>query len=205
MRVDTGSRGRGIVKFGRRPCVLAALAVACFFAMPTQVFGGTIDFSLIPADGAVAGPPGSTVGWGYSLTNNSPTDWFMPILLNADSFANGAPSLLFDFPNVAPGVTIPPVAFDPLTGAGLYQLVWDIGAPVGFVNSGNFVLSGQWWDGDPLNGGNFLFSEPDISLPYTAIVTDGGAGGAPEPATWVLFLGALAPLACRRLNRRRLG
>jgi hypothetical protein len=186
----------------RKVGLVTAVVVAGLLAMPSPVLGGTIDFSLMPADGAVSGPPGSTVGWGYSFTNNSLTDWFMPILLNADSFANGTPNLIFDFPNVAPGVNVP-VPFDSLTGVGLYELVWDIGAPVGFVNSGNFVLSGQWWDGDPLNGGNFLFSEPDISLPYAATVIDGGAPSVPEPSTWSLCLGALAAVVCLRLVRKR--
>ena len=117
-------------------------------AMPSQALGDIIDFSLIPGDGAVAGPPGSTVGWGYSITNNSLTDWFLPTVLNSDSFANGIPAVLFDFPMVAPGASIS-VSFDSGTATGLYELTWDGGAPVGFVNSGNFVLSAQWWDGDP--------------------------------------------------------
>src|ERR1035438_405625 len=149
----------------RRHYLLAHTVVLAILAMASQASASTIDFILLPSDGAVSGPPGSIVGWGYSITNNTLTDWFRTTALNSDSFSNGTPILLFDFPSVAPGVAIP-VPFDSGTGAGLYELIWDVGAPAGFVNSGNFVLSGEWWDGDPLNGGNFLFSEPDINLPY---------------------------------------
>jgi len=153
---------------------------------------GAILFGLVPSDGVVAGPPGSLVGWGYSLTNDSLTDWFLTVNLNADSFANGTPAVLFDFPVVGPGATIA-VPFDPLAATGLYQLTWDAGAPDGFVNSGNFVLSGQWWDGDPFNGGSFLFDEPDINLPYSATVT--GSSDIPEPSASLLVVVALAVLA----------
>src|SRR5579864_6227037 len=98
-------------------------------------------FSVIPADGNVSGPPGSLVGWGYSLMNTDSLNWFLSTNLNSDSFANGTPTSLFDFPTVAPGATVTE-AFDPVNSIGLFELQWDAGAPPGFVNSGNFVLSG---------------------------------------------------------------
>ena len=183
----------------RRHYLLAHTVVLAILAMASQASASTIDLILLPSDGAVSGPPGSIVGWGYSITNNSLTDWFRTTALNSDSFSNGSPVLLFDFPIVAPGATVS-VPFDSGTGAGLYELIWDVGAPAGFVNSGNFVLSGEWWDGDPLNGGNFLFSEPDISLPYSATVTEEGPGTT-EPSTWWLCLGVLVPAAFGRLRR----
>src|ERR1035437_6525673 len=118
-----------------RPFWQPLLVAGMFFFLTCPVSADVL-FTLLPADGNVFGSPGSTVGWGYSLANNDPTNWFLTILLNSDSFANGTPSLLFDFPIVAPGATVS-VPYDPGT-AGLYELTWDIGAPVGFVNSGNF-------------------------------------------------------------------
>ena len=185
----------------RRLGLLAGVAVVgLLLTTPTRAFGGTVDVSLIPSDGAIAGPPGSLVGWGYAVTNSSSTDWFVTTLLNADSFANGAPNLLFDFPSVAPGATVS-VPYDSGTAAGLYELLWDVGAPAGFVNSGNFVLSSQWWDGDPLNGGSFLFDELDISLPYSATVTE-DTSGVPEPSTWWLGLGAIVATMLRGRQSR---
>ena len=77
--------------------------------------------------------------------------------------SNGTPTLLFDFPILAPGGTVTE-AFDSVNSIGLFELQWDVSAPVGFVNIGNFTLSGEWWDGDPLNGGNFIAAAPDIAL-----------------------------------------
>ena len=34
-------------------------------------------WDTVPANGAVAGAPGDTTGWGYSITNQSATDWLM--------------------------------------------------------------------------------------------------------------------------------
>lgn len=175
---------------------LAVIFACALLGTPSPLYGDAI-FALTPSDGSVTGAPGSTVGWGYSLLNNSLTDWFLATNLSADPFANGTPSLLFDFPVVAPGATIT-VPFDFLTGTGLYQLTWDVGVPNGFVNSGNFVLSAQWWDGDPFNGGNFLFDATDQGSPYSA--TAAGISGVPEPSTWWLCLAALAVLGAVRRN-----
>jgi len=144
------------------------------------------------------------VGWGYSLANNSDTDWFLPTNLNPDVFSNGAPSLLFDFPILAPGDVVTE-AFDPVNLVGLYELVWDASAPLGFVNSGNFVLSGQWWDGDPLNGGSLIADAPDTALPYTATVS-GQGGTVPEPVG-LGFLSLGIVLAATRRSKKcpRLG
>jgi hypothetical protein len=156
-----------------------------------------ITFDLIPASGAISGPPGSTIGWGYSITNESASDWLVTVGLNADSFLNGTPSLLFDFPALAPTAakTMP---LDEATGAGLYMLTWDSSAPVGFVNSGTFVLNAQWWDGDPLNGGSYMMDALDTSQVYSATVSQ-TTGVVPEPSTWLLLLTGFGMLACRKV------
>jgi hypothetical protein len=156
----------------------------------------SISVTLLPSDGNVSGPAGSLVGWGYSITSQSTSDWFLATNLNADSFSNGTPTLLFDFPEIAPGATVAE-PFDPVNGIGIYELQWDRPAPVGFVNSGDFTLSGQWYDGDPFNGGNFIADAPDSLLPYTATVL--GSVSTPEPGSFILFAsGILQMMGCRR-------
>ena len=154
-----------------------------------------IVFGLLPPDGDLSGPAGSIVGWGYSLTNTDTSNWFMPTALNSDSFANGTPTLLFDFPILAPGGSAKE-AFDPATGIGLFELQWDVSAPAGFANTGNFVLSGQWWDGDPFGGGSFIADAPDVSAPYSAVVGPPNAV-VPEPSAAVLAIAALASIVVR--------
>jgi hypothetical protein len=79
--------------------------------------------------------PGSTIGWGYALQNQSSSLWLVPSDLNAGTFLNGTPALLFDFPVLGPGASATK-DFDPGTSTGLYQLTWDALAPLGFVNAG---------------------------------------------------------------------
>jgi hypothetical protein len=170
--------------------LLAGMLVACL-ALPLAA--ETVSFSLLPADGNVSGPAGSTVGWGYQLTNNSATEWFVPTDLDTDSsFSYGTPTLLFDFPDLAPDSTAMET-FDPVNGIGLYQFTWDSSAPGGSVNSGNFVLSGEWWDGDPLNGGNFIADAIDTSAAYTARVNT-GSSSAPEPSSLAMAMSCLGVL-----------
>ena len=98
--------------------------------------------SLLPASGEIAGAPGATIGWGYTITNLDVDAWLSLSGLNTDPFANGTALSLFDFPTLAPGdsVTVPFIA-DTL---GLVQLTWDLTAPAGAVNTGAFLLSGEW-------------------------------------------------------------
>jgi hypothetical protein len=140
------------------------------------------------------------------LTNDGIADWFVSTDLNSDSFVNGTPTELLGFPDLGPGdnVTEP---FDPVNGIGVYDLQWDPSAPVGTVNSGNFVLSGEWWDGDRLNDGNFIDDATDTALPYSAPVT-ASTSGSPEPSTLVLFTCGISLLIglriAQRLRRRHL-
>jgi hypothetical protein len=174
--------------------------VAAVLCLASPLCADSITFSLLPSDGNVSGPPGSLVGWGYSLKNDSSADWFSSTNLNSDSFSNGTPTLLFDFPNVGPGATVTE-AFDPVSSIGLFELQWDPSAPVGFVNSGNFVLSGQWWDGDPLNGGNFIANATDTLSPYSATVT--GSSSVPEPSSFLLLASGIVAIIGWRSVRNR--
>jgi hypothetical protein len=55
---------------------------------------------------------------------------------------DGTPTLLFDFPVLGRGDAVTE-AFDPVYSIGLFELLWDASAPVGFVNTGEFTLSGE--------------------------------------------------------------
>jgi hypothetical protein len=62
---------------------------------------------------------------------------------------------------------------------GLLALTWGASAPLGFVNAGNFDLSAQWWDGDPLANGRFVSDASGASALCAATVT---AAEVPERA-----------------------
>jgi hypothetical protein len=175
---------------------------AVVFCLSSPLCADSITFGLLPLGGNVAGSAGSLVGWGYSISNQSASDWFLATNLNSDSFSDGMPTLLFDFPEVAPGTAVTE-AFDAVNSIGLYELQWDPSAPAGFVNSGDFTLSGQWYDGDPFSGGNLINDAPDTLAPYAAGVASSVT--TPEPAGFSLIaIGALIVVGYRwlRLSHR---
>ena len=102
--------------------------------------------------------------------------------------------MLFDFPVVNPGATVTEL-FDSTTAVGLYALTWDTSAPSGFINSGDFVLSAEWWDGDPSSGGTYLATAPEISASYS-VTANAPTTATPEPSTLSMVLIALAAIGC---------
>lgn len=183
--------------------LLPLIPLLFFAAVPNWLLADDIyTFSVIPSPGNISGAPGATIGWGYSITNQSTADWLLATNLNADSFAWGMPNLLFDFPEVAPGATVME-AFDPIGGTGLYEDMLNGSAPLNSMDSGHFVLSAQWYEGDPFNGGNLIADAIDSSAAYTATVT-GGVSSAPEPhSVYLLLTAVVAAGALRAVQRRR--
>src|SRR5437763_6291258 len=115
--------------------------------------GAPLDWSinLLPSPD-LSRPPGATVQWNYAIRNLSDADTLVLSDLNAGVFQYGTPQSIFDFPIVAP--------LDTALG-NLYQFTWDSNAPIGFINSGTFVLSADFYLGDPVNEGTFDTAAPD--------------------------------------------
>jgi hypothetical protein len=174
------------------------LLAVCLSAIPA-IAADMYTFT-VPAGENVSGPAGLTLtGWGYSIHNESNSLWLVTTGLSSGTFLNATPKLLFDFPDIAPGATVT-VPYDPVTPAGLFEILWDTNAPAGSVNSGTFDLSAQWWNGDPLNGGTLVSTAPGSSQPYSAVLTT-----TPEPATFSLAGLVLMALSGRAYFRRRRG
>jgi hypothetical protein len=169
--------------------VFATLLAAVAPVMTADIY----DFSVLHNSGAITGVTGSSIGWGYSIHNESSSLWLVTTELDSGVFQHGTPDLLFDFPAIASATTVT-VPFDVVKGAGLAELTGDSSAPGGFSNSGNFVLSADWWSGDPLGAGRDLFAAPASVQSYVASVA------TPEPATIALI--SLPLLACGLLRRK---
>lgn len=163
-------------------------------------FGAQITLTLIPASGSVAGPPGSTVGWGYTVTNST-AEWIQTMSLSADSFQHGAPDQIFDFPAVAPNNSVT-LAFSLTATAscafppcGIFELTWDRTAPVRFTNSGTFTVASDFFSAEPgTPGATDLGPAPDATAAYSATVS-------PEPGTFALLGTALACVGMVRGRR----
>jgi hypothetical protein len=153
-------------------------AVLLFAAVPSWT-AEIYTFNLLPGDGRIAGAPGETIGWGYEIENESTTHWLIATGVAMSAFQFGTPNLIFDFPILAPGDTVT-APFDATALTGLAALTWDASAPAGAVESGSFVLSAEWWTGDPLAGGQLAFTATPLTQPYQATVV-------PEPGTGALL------------------
>ena len=186
----------------RYPIALTAAACLCF-AM--SAYGGPITLTLLPSS-SISGAAGSTVGWGYQITNTT-SNWLETSNVAADIFTNGTPSVIFDFPVIAPGATVTEAfsktvtAACPVPNCGLFQFTWNAGAPAGATNSGTFSISSEYFGTNPLTDPNALDlgPSPDATAAYTVSL----AGPAiPEPSTTVLLsLGGLL-MVCGALRRR---
>jgi hypothetical protein len=159
---------------------------------PHAASASTFTFDTLPATGILSGAAGDTLGFGYTLTNLSATDWLVITSLDAGVFLDGsADASLFDFPVLAPGASlvVPFVA----GSAGLFAFTWDPAAPLGASNAGVFTLGGEWWSDDPAAAGSFLALATPASATYQLVV--------PEPPIAALLAAACVGLGS--IGRRR--
>jgi len=170
------------------------LFIAALVGVPAPLSSApSFSFSTLPVDGFQSGAPGTTVGYGYTLTNLDQVLWLSTTNLSAGTFAFASAASLFDFPILGPGqsTTVPYIQ---LAGTGLYEITINILSPEDYVNLGAFVLSADFYDSDPLLGGTFQFGEDQLAN-YT-VVAD--STSTPEPASlWVSAFGILL-LICGR-------
>jgi hypothetical protein len=186
---------------------MRARFLACSLAVLFSLAGaersaeaGPFTLQLVPASGSISGTPGSTIGWGYILTNSSLTDWLVTTAVSADVFQHATPNaFVFDFPILAPGASllVPYVA----GVIGLFEMTWDPTAPIGFVNAGLFVVSAEWWSGDPFGAGQLLGLAPDQSVAYSATVTAPPAS-VPESSSLIFMTTGFALCWWARWRRR---
>lgn len=64
--------------------------IICTALLAVMVAAGadaaTLSFSLIPSNGTLSGGPGNVIGWGYTITNTSTSDW----VVLGDSYVTGS-------------------------------------------------------------------------------------------------------------------
>ena len=181
----------------------------------SMAFGDTVTLTLIPANGMISGRPGQTVGWGFTLTND--TDY---LLVTAADFCSDVncfnhPSdgsftdfiAQFNFIVVGPppekSTVSQPFNASLLTGVGSF-LVSPSATP-GELIAGLIVLTYDLYSVSP-NDPNF---NPNIDTISTGnlISTDAEVkvSTIPEPGTLLLLLSGLGLSWLARLRRRSSG
>jgi hypothetical protein len=160
----------------------------------------------------LSGAPGSTVGWGFTIVNDTP--YFLefsssqfclaPVILTpAVSCTPPVTGVFNDIivgndPIIAPDSSLSE-DFDPVgftTGLGYFDIDPDAAYPSSDV--GQIVLIYDGYNQDPTSGGNYtqyLFSVP--------LATDASVTVVPEPATVALMAAALSILALMGRRARR--
>ena len=165
----------------------------------------TVTFTTVPNPGDVSGPAGSTVGWGYSITNNSTTMYLDISGIDSTLFlaTDGTPDAsIFNFPNVGPGDTATQ-SYDPVDALGLFQFTWNSGVAAGTMETGTFTLYGALCPAsDPICVDDGTVPPGVIATAdYTATVA--GAAPLPEPCSILLLLAGVGGVALRGRHPRR--
>jgi hypothetical protein len=177
--------------------------VRLLFLAAAAATGGqaSIIFTLLPGAG-ISGVPGSTVGWGYSITNGS-TDYLQPTGLATGSFSGLDPNSIFDFPEIAPGQTVTEqFSTSTLNGpcsfldCGLYEVMIPNGTAPETV-TGTFTISALFYvDAAETNPAG---AAPALTANYSLAVLP--LAGVPEPGTLALLAAGFAAILARRKPR----
>jgi hypothetical protein len=166
---------------------------------------------LLPGT-AISGPAGSTVGWGYTITNNTP-NWVETLNLTADVFSDGSPLSIFDFPVVGPMSFVSLPYSQVISGTcttpdcGLYEFAWDPGVATGTMNSGTFTINSEYFSSDPLTdpAAIDLGEAPNVTAAYSVAVSDASPGPVPEPSTFILLITAMGVFSAVRTTGLAVG
>ncbi len=166
---------------------------------------GSFTFTTVPNPGAVSGTPGSTVGWGYTLTNDSSTDYLVTLDVFGDVVLDSLGTVdtsIFDVPIVAPLGTVNE-SYDPanpLNMFGLSQLFLDPGLTPGTTATGKFYIDAVFCD-VTLTICNSTIETESSAVAIT--VTSPSGAPVPEPSSMLLLLSGLSGIGLCLWYRQR--
>jgi hypothetical protein len=169
--------------------------------------------ALSPPDGAISGAPGSTVGWGFTLTNGA--DWVSIDSVTTENetsplggVSGGFTSYMDLLGGLSNGVTAPgktwTLAFSPGNpGTGLGQYAIDPSTPSGASDSGDFLIFYDEFSADPNTCGSCYIDTLqlfDSNGNAPAFTIDVPASAVPEPALTMLMILGVVVLRWRLLR-----
>jgi hypothetical protein len=176
--------------------LLAGASSLCLPAAPI--------FQLNPGNGVVAGMPGATVGWGFTLTDTA--DW---IAITGSSFTPSSPLGTYDdYIGTGPLIVVGPSPentslsqlFNSLLRTGVGGFHINGNAPVATIG-GTIVVTYSEFSQDP--------NDPNFNPDNSTVVADGSFSQSatvnvvPEPASLSLIVAGVLPLAMVNRRRRR--
>ena len=180
------------------PRYLPWVALALDLLFTTQAAtADSLIFTVTPTD--VSGPAGTTVGWGFSITNTSSTDFLDISGIDSDLFlaTDGTPDAsIFPFPNLAPAQSVTQL-YDLVGGLGIFQFTWNLGLATGTTETGQFRLFGAFCDP---TADQFCAEDGSVTSTlvaagdYTATVVPASGTPVSEPSSILLLLSALCTI-----------
>jgi hypothetical protein len=160
---------------------------------------------LDPSDRAVVGAPGTTVGWGFSLTNLENY-----LVVTSASFEVGTAQGTFtDFISAANFFVVGPASsgstvwaqpFNDAMQLGIGSFLIDPSVAAGSVVSGQIVLTYDLYSRSPLD--DMFNPDTDTLANGNMLTAFASVSAVPEPETWSLMLAGIALLG-RRMRRTR--
>ncbi|HEV2447547.1 MAG TPA: PEP-CTERM sorting domain-containing protein [Candidatus Sulfopaludibacter sp.] len=178
------------------------LATALLISAPCLAAAGPL-ITPDPFGGAVAGPPGSSVGWGFTVQSDA-SDWVAFVASFPLFESNPSVGLYTDFIGAHGGpvnFALPPGApdwiesFRPAAQTGLGSYTIAPSALPGAVDSGTIRILYQLYTGDPNTCGSCAAGTGSLDVPFQVTVN-----AAPEPGTWLLLAMGIGWLARRGLT-----
>jgi hypothetical protein len=175
-------------------------SLICISAMADPVL------TLTPTDGTVSGSPGSTVGWGFTITNDSSSDY---LLVSFSDFCESGQSetgpcsqalgTYNDFianngTLVSPGGEVNQ-SFDASGETGVGEYVINSTATPGQTDTGYLEVVYNLYSGDPFTDPDATPVSGDLFLTAAAEVAVSGVTTVPEPSLPILLGFGLAALA----------
>jgi hypothetical protein len=183
--------------------VMTAVLLVLAASLPARALQITLD----QVDGSVTGTPGATVGWGYSVVNDSPTDWVVLTGSIFETLSTWGTYTDFvqepaSFAVLAPGGGSFSQPFNSANSTGIGSFTIDPLALPGFTASGKIRVSYDRYTGDPMTSAAYLGMLQELVAAEVKVAAE---APVPEPGTMLLLgSGLLGILPFRRWMLRKL-